>query len=129
MTAHATCVHPRTATARRACRQASTRRDVLKPLIQAALEASYVAATRENEEYDHAEYERTWRVASGLIIAFTDGDVAYAKAIEDSWVECNEFLGSTYMTWDRDVLVYEARTWLDDAERDALEAKLFPEDA
>lgn len=110
---HTECAHPKTAPARRACRNSRNRREALIPMIREALDICYIAATKERPSYDHAEYERAWRVARGLLIALTDGDVAYARAIELVWVDCQEFHYE-----DRDRLVYDMRTYEREDEED-----------
>lgn len=118
MSAHTDCLHPRTGAARAACRRSKTRRQALLPMIREALDVTYIEAVREASSYDHAEYERAWRVASGLIMAFVDGDVAYARAIEAVWVDCQELHYE-----DRDRLVYDMGTYEKDDEED-LEKRL-----
>lgn len=116
---HTTCVHPRTATARAACRRSRTRRDSLVPMIREALDTCYVAATKEYPVYDHAEYERAWRVARGLLIAFADGDAQLARAHELVWIDCQEF----HPDAERDSLVYDMATYEKDDVED-LERRL-----
>lgn len=104
---HTDCLHPKTSSARTACRRSRNRKAMLVPLINEAFDVRFIEATRD-QNYDHAEYERTVRVTMGLLIAFTDGDEDYAKALNEAWLDSNEHVEYYLTNWTRDSLVYWA---------------------
>lgn len=93
-------------------------RETLIPIIREALKRTYAAATLE-PNYDHAEYERCWRIVNGLLIAFTGGDEEHAQALRLVWVDCQEFRPAA----DRDRIVYNMGTYARDDE-EAIEMRL-----
>jgi hypothetical protein len=77
----------------------------LVSMIEKALAARYVAATREDADYNHGEYERWQNVSMGLILAFVDGDENYAQALELAWLDSQESIGWYLSEWSRNELV------------------------
>lgn len=121
MSAHTDCLHPKTAVARRACRDSRNRKALLVPMIDAAYGAMMVANA--TEPYDHAEYERWDRVLKGLLIAFTEGDQEWADAFRWFFTDSGETMSWYLSQGSRDQDVYDAGTY-DKTNEEELEKSL-----
>jgi hypothetical protein len=103
-------------------------RMLLFGMIDAAWKACYTAATKEGSDYDAAEYDRLWRVADALTMAWCEGDEAWAKALHAAWVDSQESITWYTTQYTRDQLVYHFNTY-EKADETALEHRLGQHDA
>jgi hypothetical protein len=108
----------------RAGQHESFRKTMLFVWIDEAWRECYGAAIKEGSEYDAVEYDRLWRVADALVMAWCDGDESYAKALKECWLDSQSSMSWYTTQWTRDQLVYNQCTWSTEEERDELMRRL-----